>query len=725
MALIFRTLICLFLLTGFLSAQYIESEAETEAIQATLVSEDESIQPGHPFWVAIRLNLKDHWHTYWKNPGDAGMPVSIEWSLPPGFEAASIHWPTPKRLEQNGSVGFGYEEEAVFLAQITPPASLEDAYIDMTANVRWIACSDAFCVPGNADVSLSMPIGAHPPTQNKNWQHLFTKARALLPKKSVETFSALRLDDFIEVAIPKGNKEFDQAYFFSEEKQSIDHKVNAVLAASDKPGYYNLILKEDKKAPALKGVLVLQNKEEMKSYAVDIPITPKSSTTELIGMVDSAPALPESDLNFTAPEEFEGGLVLALIMAFAGGMILNLMPCVLPVLSFKVLSFIKMAGKSRALIVKHGVFFAIGVLLSFWILAGALLMMQTYGRSVGWGFQLQEPLFVAILSSVLFIFGLSLFGLFEIGVSLTAIAGQAQSDSSKNGGLVGSFFSGILATAVATPCTGPFLGSAVGFAVTLPAAQSLLIFTFLGLGMSAPYLLFALFPNLLRFMPKPGAWMVTFKEIMGFFMLATVLWLVWVFAALTSSFALVLLLSAYFFLGIGGWIFGKWGTPMRKKSVRIMGYLIALGCISTAGYFLFESTTLWAVGQQTESNQVSTDHGPDAWEEFSPERVAQLRQQGIPVFVDFTAKWCLTCQTNHWVLTTNEVSQKFSQLGVVKMKADWTKSDPIITAELRKFGRNSVPLYVLYSGDSTQAPHILPQLLTQETVLDYLRKIES
>jgi thiol:disulfide interchange protein DsbD len=424
------------------------------------------------------------------------------------------------------------------------------------------------------------------------------------------------------------------------------------------------------------------------------------------------------------PVEFEGGLGLALVLAFVGGMILNLMPCVLPVISFKVLSFVKMAGQSRKLVFTHGLTFTLGVLLSFWVLTAALLVLQAYGRSVGWGFQLQEPLFVAILAAILLVFGLSLFGVFEFGTSLIAMAGQAQqSATAKRSGLFGSFMSGILATAVATPCTGPFLGSAVGFAMTLPPALTMLVFTSLGLGMSLPYLLLATFPSTLRFLPKPGQWMVTFKELMGFFMLATVLWLVWVFGAQTSTFALFLLLAGFFFLALGSWVYGKWS--MQRKTIRLIAYGLTIACFATGGYAIFNAVSPWAAQMDSSSatKQVANHSAADAWEEFSPERLAELQKQGTPVFIDFTAKWCLICQANHLVLTTSEVTQQFEKLGVVKMKADWTKNDPVITAELRKHGRSGVPLYLLYGTDPKAAPKILPQVLTPEIVLEELKNI--
>jgi thiol:disulfide interchange protein DsbD len=350
-----------------------------------------------------------------------------------------------------------------------------------------------------------------------------------------------------------------------------------------------------------------------------------------------------------------------------------------------------------------------------------MLVLRTYGQAVGWGFQLQDPLFVVILASILFVFALSLFGLFEWGMFFSSWAGQTEVDKAKkSSGYGGSFLSGVLATAVATPCTGPFLGSAIGFAVTLPVFQSMLIFTSLGLGMSSPYLLLAAFPSLLRFLPKPGAWMEVFKELMGFLLLATVLWLMWVFSAQTNTFSLICLLAGFLCFALGAWIYGKGSAPLISRKKRVMAYVFV--CV-----FIFAGFKSILLPQSTWDQDISIGKNGQkeqwkGWEVFSPERVAELRAQGTPVLIDFTAKWCLICQANHMVLDSKEVNEELSKAGVVKMVADWTKNDPIITEELSKFGRNSVPLYVLYGSEERQEPVILPQVLTSSGVLEHLNE---
>lgn len=715
----------------------LESETQPESslplsadpVSVVLLSEQQSLQPGQPTWVAITMTMEDHWHAYWKNPGDAGMAPAITWNLPQGFEVGPIQWPTPISFNLNNTVGFGYEGKVVFLAQITPPASYSPtSEVEISADMRWVVCSDSTCQPGEARIALKLPVTSETAEMDSRSTKLFEDARSRIPKKH-DIFTAQRKQNSIEVTFESANAShvFHEASFYPEEKKTIDYKASITLKRSDdNPKQHIVSLKEyeSAKTTSLKGILVLHTPTSKEAYDIDIQIKGDLNQNKLISMndqsfaVDNKASMPLDASTANDDFEFKGGLALALVFAFLGGMILNLMPCVLPVISLKVLSFVKLAGESRKLIFHHGLAFSLGVLISFWVLAGALLGLQAYGRAVGWGFQLQEPIFVAILASGILIFALSLFGLFEMGTSLISAAGNAR----KKEGLSASFFSGILATAVATPCTGPFLGSAVGFAVTLPAFQAMLIFTFLGIGMSFPYLILAAFPKLLRFIPKAGHWMLAFKELMGFFMLATVLWLVWIFGAQTSNFALSLLLAGFFFFALACWIYGRWSSPLNPRLTRYISMFVAVALFSCGGYAVVTASSSWAESMGGNSN-TEVAYVNDEWEPFSVERIAELRKQGTPVFVDFTAKWCLICQANHLVLSTEEVSQQFNQRGVVKMKADWTKNDSVIAAELRKFGRNSVPLYVLYSSDADEKPQILPQLLTPEIVIDSLKQL--
>ncbi|MFA7290211.1 MAG: thioredoxin family protein [Melioribacteraceae bacterium] len=406
-------------------------------------------------------------------------------------------------------------------------------------------------------------------------------------------------------------------------------------------------------------------------------------------------------------------ILLAILFAFIGGIILNLMPCVLPVLSLKIMGFIKQAGEERSKLRKHGLAFTFGVLISFWALAGLLLILRAGGEYLGWGFQLQSPSFVIVLSVLLFLFGLSLFGVFEIGVTLTAVGQNAPKGST----YTGSFFSGILATIVATPCTAPFMGSALGFALSQPAYVSMLIFTALGLGMALPYVLLTSIPALLKYVPKPGAWMETFKQFMGFLMVATVLWLIWVLSLQTGAEGVLIILGSLLLVSLSGWIYGRWSVLHKPLATRRIAQLIS-GLI-LIGALALSIAYIKPISASTDSVH---SQGLIQWRTFSPELVAQLRSENKPVFIDFTAAWCLSCQVNEKVaFGSEEVQKAFADKGIIALKADWTNKDEVIAKELAKFGRNSVPLYVLYLPEKEAV--LLPEILTPDIVLSYLKDL--
>jgi len=675
------------------SAQILADSDPSSPVKIELFAEKQTIAPGDSFWVSLHCDLSDSWHAYWKNPGDAGMAPSIEWKLPEGFTLESVEWPVPERFVLDNAVTFGYAGDLDFLALIKAPSAVNDqAFIDIGAEVTWVVCSEDTCLPGLSEAHIKLPIG----TSSENHEEHAPKIEDMLTKvtKKLQA-TAFRKDDFVHLKLDTELALNDEIKFFPEEG-GIDFHHEPKLSKDNA-----LVLKTaDDSAKLLKGLVVAGNR----SWAVETEIA--SAEPLQMGQPMKEPS------NSIDPATF----MMVLGFAFLGGMILNLMPCVLPVISFKVMSFVRMAQESRKKIFKHGIAFSIGVLASFWVLAGSLLVLRAYGHAVGWGFQLQDPLFVAILAELLLIFGLSQFGVFELGTSVARLAGEAELKS-QGESYTSSFVSGIFATAVATPCTGPFLGSAVGYAVTVPPLFGLIIFTVLGLGMAFPYLAISAFPALLRWLPKPGAWMETLKQFMGFLMLATVLWLIWVFAAQTSETAIFILLASLLIASLGCWIYGKWGTPVRKKSVRLIGYVLTLAC--AAGAFTMIPVAIQA--GDTGEKPAGSSHAELAWEPFSRERVAELRAKKIPVLIDFTAKWCLICQTNHLVLSNSEVEKKFKELGVVRMKADWTKKDSIITEELLKYGRSGVPLYLLYGSE--QEPKVLPQVLTPENVIGSLNAL--
>jgi len=709
-------------------------QEEGDPITLELIAEANALKPGQGAWLALKISHQGEWHTYWKNSGQTGMPLNVEWQLPEGYAIRELLWPCPKRLNHNGIIGYGYEGEIALLAYLDVPAQkpITNAPVHIGALVKWVACSDALCLPGDNEVEIKLPLSDASVSADPLNTTFFAKAYAEIPKKNWE-FELFQAGRTLELHMQNQEKisgTIADALFFPETPNTIDDLCKVHIQSSiNQDGRYTLRLscKQETPLSRLKGILVLQpplnSMFSAQAIDLDLPVFVKEPDPNLpndfIAFVENASeTLPSSPFTAATPNAeapFEGGLLMALFFAFIGGFILNFMPCVLPVISLKILSFVKLAGEKRSAIFKQGALFALGIISSFWLLAALMLIMQSYGQNVGWGFQLKEPLFVGALTLVIFAFALNMFGVFEFATSMTAIAGQAQHNQAKKGSSLGSFFSGVLTTAVATPCIGPFLGPAIGFAVTLPAYDVLLLFTVLGLGMACPYLVFGAFPACLRFLPKPGPWMITFKETVGFLMMATALWLVWVFSALTGSMAVSVLLLALFLMALAAWTYGRNCLPHKTKLKKTLGLIASI---------VFALSSIWALHASTSplfaevshiQTQIASKEAYD-WEPYSKERLEELKAKKVPVFIDFTAKWCLICQVNHFVLSTDNILKKMQTSNVVKMKADWTRQDEHITDMLRQFGRNGVPLYLLYGEDGK--PQVLPQVLTPDIIAD-------
>lgn len=497
-------------------------------VRVELVAEPSAIAAGAPFYVALKLSHDPGWHTYYKEPGDSGLPTKIHWRLPEGFTAGEIQWPVPQKIVLPPLVNFGYEGEAALLIMITPPDRLSASSVTLSGLVSWLECKEE-CVPGKAEVSVVVPVAEIAGGPSAEIKAFFEGARGKL---------------------------------------------------------------------------------EIKAHGQDARAT----------------------------KDQRMGALLAVLFAFLGGVILNFMPCVLPVLSIKFIGFVE---TPRATLRKHGLLYGAGVVLSFLVLAGVLIFLRAGGEKLGWGFQLQSPVFVGLMAGLFLLLGLNLWGVFEVGTSFTRLGGLLGGTSAAN-----AFFSGTLAVLVATPCTAPFMGSALGFALTQPAGVSLGIFSAMGAGMAVPYVLLSFFPGALRWIPKPGVWMVTLKKGLSLLFFGTCLWLLWVLALQLR--------------------------PAKATS-------------------------------------------------FSPEKVQSVLAEGRPVFVDFTAAWCITCQVNErTTLSTDKVKQAFVDNHVEFLVADWTNRDPVISKTLEQFGRNGVPLYVLYSPG--RDPVVLPTLLTPDIVVDAVRK---
>jgi len=659
-------------------------------VESELVSEAAAIAPGQPFTVALRMKMEPHWHTYWVNPGDSGLATSIEWTLPEGFVAGPIQFPAPERIPTPPLMTYGFEGEIFLLVEITPPEDLQPGdTVTLRARADWLVCKE-MCIPGGAEYELTLPVAGRM-EKDARWAPKIAEARALIPVKDsrwhavfVETDDGFRL--YVEppqgVDLPAAD-----AYFFAVEEGVVEPAAEQMV--SREGGYVVFSLKRSSLAePGLERL-------------AGVVVSDAGPVLLEAARVDAAPMAA----GVAAAVDNGGALSLALVLplAFLGGLILNLMPCVFPVLGIKILGFVNQAGADRRKVTLHGLVFTFGVLVSFWILAGVLIVLRAGGQELGWGFQLQSPEFVFVLAVFLLIFALNLSGLFEVGLSATGVGATLQ----MKGGFAGSFFTGVLATVVATPCSAPFLAPALGAALALPAATSVLVFTVIALGLAVPYLILSIFPGLVRFLPRPGPWMEAFKQFMAFPLYATVAFLVWVLAGQVSEAGLLKVFVALILVAMAAWAYGRWvqglgGTKARRFGITFAGVAFAAG--------------LWL---GFPSHDVSREI---QWEKWSPQRVAELQAQGRIVYVDFTARWCATCQSNKaLVFSSEKVRQAFRELEVVPLKADWTNRDPEITRALEAFGRSAVPFNLIYAPDAPE-PIVLPEILTADIVLEALAK---
>jgi thiol:disulfide interchange protein DsbD len=718
------------------------------AVQVELVARQAAVQPGQPFWVALRVEHDAPWHTYWLNAG-TGYPTSLAWTLPEGFSAGPIVWPAPHTVKDTaGNVtGNGYEGTVHLFVQITPPATLAvGSTVQLRAAADWLMCAES-CMPGDAKVALTLPVAADPGAENA----AVAKAFADLPRDPAPWGVSARRDGakvFLTITAPQGAAaaHVPEGLHFFEEQALIDYA--ALQTVTVGRGTWSLELATVADAPAdaarLKGLLVAKNGwtagEGYAALAVDVPLAatkaagasaPAGATvsgaagTSSLASANAGSAAASGSGAAVGAGATDGaaasaGLLGTVLLAFLGGVVLNLMPCVFPVLGIKVLGFVNQAGSDRGKIVLHGLVFTAGVLASFWALAGALLALRAGGEQLGWGFQLQSAAFVYGMAVFMLVFALNLSGLFEVGLSATGAGAGLQSQE----GLGGSFFTGMLATLVATPCSAPFLAPALGAALALSAVESLVVFTAIAVGLSAPYLLLSLFPSAVKVLPRPGAWMETFKQLMAFPLYATVGWLVWVLAAQTAGddYGLLMILFAFVLVAMAAWAYGRFGQAHGKPSRQRWGTAAALALL-VAGVALGWPQPPPAVGSSSTGAGGASGKGAYAvaWQPWSPEAVAAAQAAGRTIYVDFTARWCATCQTNKAaVFSSSEVLAELARRDVLLLKADWTNKDPRITQELAKFQRSAVPFNLLYHPGQA-APRVLPELLTPGIVLDALR----
>jgi len=667
-------------------------------------------------------------------------------------------------------VTYGYEGDTLLLARIRAPEDLRDGQnIDLLAKARWLVCRADACVPGKAELSLRIGVDKTEPHPDSRWTGLFAKTRDRLPRALPLWKSRVEADaDKIVLSLQAPASEQPSVKtleVFPIDNNLVDPDVDARVTRNASGFTIELARSQNgKTAPATLGAVLVASEgwdAEARVHAIEVSAPVSAATgaaaaatggaaTDTTGAPEaSAPAAAGAPASATTAERARNNdsaaavadandyaasasrpdppatagtspmpgatdltLLLALVFAFAGGLILNLMPCVFPVLSLKVVGFVHVAHNDSFRIRRHGLAFAAGVLVSFWILAGLLLVLRAGGQGLGWGFQLQQPFFVAALTLLLFAMSLNLLGVFEVGSSLIGAAGRFDSRS----GYQGSFLSGVLATVLATPCSAPFMGAALGYALVQPPAASLLVFTLLGLGMATPYLLLSFAPWLLRALPRPGAWMETLRQAMAFPLLATVIWLVWVFGQQVGNDAVLELLGAVLLVGIGVWIGGHFAGA-RTRAGRLTVHGATAACL-LAGLAVAGVAADRPLAAACTSNE--TGDGVN-WVPYDAARLAALRTEGRAVFLDFTAAWCLSCKVNERLaLSTEAVRDKIRDLDVVAMRGDWTNRDPAITNVLESFGRSGVPLYVIYPRGRDSAAVVLPAILSAEIVLDAL-----
>jgi thiol:disulfide interchange protein len=673
------------LLTAPLVALAAPPQAATEHVKARLVPAQASVAPGQRFTVALEQDIKSHWHTYWINPGDSGQATTIEWR---GAQGGAIQWPTPAVQPIGPLVNYGYEGRVALLVDVTVPADAKaGGRFQPEADVRWLVCKDV-CIPEQVTLGLDLPVvAAEAQAQAGAEAAQIAEWRRAIPQPAPFTVQLKPAAQGVQLSGPTAG--VTRAYFFADTWGAVTHSAPQPLKAQADGWTLDLTAGEDPVKPGrpLSGVVTLTTAAGTQAWTVSAPMPEGAGQgpapgAALVEVPAPAAAAPESTL----------GLLPALALALLGGLILNLMPCVFPVLSIKALALVKQ-GDHKA----EGLAYTAGVLLSFAALAAVLIALRAGGQQVGWGFQFHSPVFVGVVAYLLFLVGLNLSGLFDIGGSFTGVGTSLASRQ----GLAGSFFTGVLAAVVATPCTAPFMGAALAFALSQPALVMLAVFLALGLGLALPFLVLAFWPAAQRWLPRPGLWMDTFKQALAFPMYAAVVWLLWVLAQQAGPDGVALTLGGLLLIAFGLWWRRVSGSPVVGTAAAVIGIALALAL----------TTALRPV--EGSPAAASATH-----EAYSAERLAELRAQNKPVFVNMTAAWCISCLVNERVaLSRPEVQQAFAQGGVAYLKGDWTREDPAITAVLKAHGRSGVPLYLYYAPGAAEA-QVLPQILTPGLVIE-------
>ena len=671
-----------------------QTKVETEHVRAELlVHAPKGLGAGQQARLGLSIAHKSGWHTYWKNPGDSGLATSLNWTLPPGFSAGPIQWPIPKQLPLGPLMNYGYVGKVLLPVALTVPPGHRAGPVEIRLQAEWLVCKD-ICLPESGNFSIKLDAGE----TYANNAPAFDLALSRIPPPVPQVTARARVDNNVMsidiLGLPAAMRD-QPLQFFPEEEGVFEHAAQPVA-------------RWEGAQLRLAVPLATQRSESPARLHFVLAHAGGKAGMRIAASVEgawSAPGVSQAPQVAAAPN----ALLLMLLLAFTGGVLLNLMPCVFPVLAMKVFSFASLAHE-RARVVGGGFAYFAGVVLTFLALGGVLLALRSAGAQLGWGFQLQSPLFVAALAALFALIGLNLAGAFELGSVLPdrLVALRARNQ------VIDDFLSGVLAVAVASPCTGPFLGAALGASLTQPPAEALALFATVGAGMASPYLAASLVPGVARLLPRPGAWMVRFKVIMAFPMFGTVVWLMWVLGQQVGIDGAVAMLGFLVALAFAVWTIT---TPAQARARTILA-----GC----GAALLAGVSLWA-WPALRSPEVGTasvgSTSRQAWQQWTPAAVKAAQISGRPVFVDFTAAWCVTCQFNKRVtLADSSLLAEFESKNVLLLRADWTRRDPAITAQLSLLGRSGVPVYALY-GKGGEHPRLLSELLTAaevKTALDQL-----
>ena len=693
---IFRPLLMVvicFGLAAFMVSANAQTRVETDYTKTEIIPEASGFVPGQTLWFAIRQDLSPGWHVFWVNPGDAGLPLRLEWTMPSGFTAGEVLHPAPEYIPVGPLASYAHEGAPAFLVPVTAPVDAEPGdSIDISINAFWQTCED-ICVPEEGRFSFVLPV-LDSPVVNDDAAGIFGAARASLPvtyDDATASFSIEGSEYKLSISAPDGAKTND-AFFFPEPEGLIEPSApqrveldGDRLTVAMKPGW---LAKYDKEA--LSGVLTYKDMVGARhSVAV---------TAQLVGPIEKPSlAVPQlsAQRNFNTP--------LLLLLAFLGGVLLNIMPCVFPVVFIKAASFVQSARENPAIVRQNGLLYTAGVLVTFLSIGGLLLALRAGGEQFGWGFHLQSPVIMTLSAYVLLLVGLNLAGLFSVGQSIT---GKGETLASKGGG-AGAFFTGALAVVVAAPCIGPLMSAPMGAALLLPAASGLMIFAALGLGLAAPYLALSFAPGLGRRLPKPGPWMVIFKQALAFPVFAAAAYFLWVLTQQTSGAGLGAVMAGAVLLAFAAWSFEhSKGEGGLRFILRIVAALAVVAALAP----LFRIETALAPSQSSLDR-----YGAMEAEPFNADAIAAYRSAKTPVFVDFTAAWCVTCQFDKVTIFSDEVlAREFPREGIVFMVGDWTVRDPQITRALAEFGASGVPFYVFYPKG--EEPQVLTPPLTKQAV---------